>query len=67
MYYFNYPFADEEGAITIATTRPKRCLRMFVLWLIQPMKDTKKHIGKKVINPLMEALIPIIADFTSML
>jgi valyl-tRNA synthetase len=67
--YITYPFADEadkkefgmEG-ITVATTRPETMLADTAVAVNPKDKRYKKMIGKKVILPIMNREIPIIAD-----
>ena len=62
MYYFKYPFVDDEGYLLVATTRPET---MFgdVCVVVNP-KDERyvKYIGKKVYNPANHDILPIIGD-----
>jgi valyl-tRNA synthetase len=60
--YIKLPLADEEGHITIATTRPE-LLPACICVLVHPEdKRYKKFIGKKVKLPLYEREVPILAD-----
>ncbi len=62
MYKIRYPYADGSGFIEIATTRPET---MFgdVAVAVNPEDDRYKElVGKKVILPLTDREIPIIAD-----
>jgi valyl-tRNA synthetase len=62
LWYIQYPLADGSGMITIATTRPETMLGDTAI-AVSP-KDVRYagHVGKMVILPLMNRLIPIIAD-----
>jgi valyl-tRNA synthetase len=66
-WYFNYPIADENGMatdemITIATTRPETMLGDSGI-AVHPDDDRFKHlIGKNVLLPIVDRLIPIVGD-----
>lgn len=67
--YITYPFADEKDkkefgmeGITVATTRPETMLADTAVAVNPNDERYKKMIGKKVILPLMDREIPIIAD-----
>jgi valyl-tRNA synthetase len=62
LYYFQYPLVGGADRLIVATTRPET---MFAdVCLVVNPKDERYHhlIGKSVINPSNEAVIPIIAD-----
>ena len=63
LYDVRYPYADNPGEyITVATTRPET---MFgdVAVAVNPEDERYKHlVGKKLILPLTDRQIPIIAD-----
>jgi valyl-tRNA synthetase len=63
MYYFKYLLADNKAEfLTVATTRPET---MFgdVCLVVNPTDPRYKGlVGKKVINPSNNEIIPIIAD-----
>jgi len=60
--YIKLPLADEEGHITIATTRPE-LLPACICVLVHPEDERyKKFIGKKVKLPLYDREVPILAD-----
>ncbi|NQT60946.1 MAG: valine--tRNA ligase [Bacteroidetes bacterium] len=62
MYKIRYPYADGSGYIEIATTRPETMLGDVAV-AVNPEDDRYKDIvGKKVILPLTDREIPIIAD-----
>ena len=62
LYYLNYPLADGNGHVTIATTRPETMLGDTAV-AVNPNDDRFKHlIGKSVKLPIVERLIPIIGD-----
>ncbi|VAW45118.1 Valyl-tRNA synthetase, partial [hydrothermal vent metagenome] len=67
MWHFNYPVADENGAatdvfLTIATTRPETLLGDAAV-AVNPEDDRFKHlIGKQILLPICNRLIPIVGD-----
>jgi valyl-tRNA synthetase len=62
LYYVNYPLAEGEGFITVATTRPETILGDTAVAVNPDDKRFKHLIGKKVILPAVERVIPILAD-----
>ncbi len=61
-YHIKYPFAEGDGYIEIATTRPETMLGDTAV-AVNPKDETKTHlIGKFVILPLVDKKIPVIAD-----
>ena len=62
LLHINYPLKDEKDYLTIATTRPETMLGDSAL-MVHPDDDRyKKLIGKKVLIPLIDREIPVIAD-----
>ncbi|MFY9431736.1 MAG: valine--tRNA ligase [Thermacetogeniaceae bacterium] len=62
LYYVNYPAADGGDGITVATTRPETMMGDTGV-AVHPDDERYKHlIGKKVILPLMNREIPVVAD-----
>lgn len=62
LWYVRYPLEDGSGDIMIATTRPETMLGDTAI-AVHPEDERYQHlIGKKVRLPLMDRLIPIIAD-----
>ena len=62
LWHINYPLKDEKDYLTIATTRPETMLGDSAL-MVHPDDDRyKKFIGKKVLIPLIDREIPVIAD-----
>ncbi len=61
-YYFNYPFVDSEGAVTIATTRPETMFADQAVMVNPNDERYKSYIGKKVRIPGTDIIIPVIAD-----
>jgi valyl-tRNA synthetase len=62
LYNIQYPFKDEEGGITVATTRPETMLGDTAVAVNPSDERFKKHHGKIVIIPLVEREIPLISD-----
>jgi valyl-tRNA synthetase len=62
LWYIRYPLVGAEGHLIVATTRPETMLGDTAL-AVHPDDDRyKHHIGEKVMLPLMNREIPIIAD-----
>ncbi|OPZ85918.1 MAG: Valine--tRNA ligase [bacterium ADurb.Bin429] len=62
LWHFKYPFADEDGGIIVATTRPETMLGDTAV-AVNPEDPRYSHlVGKTVVLPLMNRPIPIIAD-----
>jgi valyl-tRNA synthetase len=62
MWELRYPYADGSGYITVATTRPETMLGDTAVAVHPDDARYRDKIGKKVILPLMQREIPIIAD-----
>ncbi len=62
--YIRYPFVDGDGkdGITVATTRPETMLGDTAVAVNPNDERYKQYIGKKVLLPIAEREIPIIAD-----
>ncbi len=61
-YYFNYPFVDGNGYVTIATTRPETMFADQAV-MVNPKDDRYKDlIGKMVRIPGTDTIIPVIGD-----
>jgi valyl-tRNA synthetase len=64
LWYIRYPFAGQNSQfIAVATTRPETMLGDAAVAVNPKDKRYKKLVGKKVILPLVNKEIPIIADF----
>ena len=62
LWYFDYPLADEEGAVRIATTRPETIPGDTAV-AVNPKDERYAHlVGKRVKLPTTDREIPIIAD-----
>jgi valyl-tRNA synthetase len=62
LYYLRYPLADGDGFVTVATTRPETYLGDTAVAVNPEDKRFEGLIGKKVVLPVIERIIPIIAD-----
>jgi len=60
--HIKYPFAEREGHIVVATTRPETMLGDTAVAVHPQDERYRGLLGKKVILPLMKREIPIIAD-----
>ncbi len=61
-YHFRYPFEDGSGFVSIATTRPETILADGAV-AVNPDDERYKHlVGKNVVVPVINRIIPIIAD-----
>jgi valyl-tRNA synthetase len=62
LWYIKYPFAEGEGGVIVATTRPETMLGDTAV-AVNPDDDRYKDIvGKEVILPLVNKKIPVIED-----
>lgn len=62
LVYLRYDLEGQEGSVTIATTRPETIMADVAI-CVNPNDERYQHlIGKKVIIPLINRAIPIIAD-----
>ena len=63
LYYFKYMLADESGEfIPVATTRPETILGDTAVAVHPDDERYQKFIGKKVLVPMLNRRIPVIAD-----
>ncbi len=62
LWSIRYPFAEGEGGIVVATTRPETMLGDTAVAVNPNDERYRNLIGKEVILPLMNRRIPIIAD-----
>ncbi len=63
LYYFKYRLADAEGEfIPVATTRPETILGDTAVAVHPEDERYQKYIGRKVLVPIMNREIPVIAD-----
>jgi len=63
MWYFRYPVAEEPGTVlTVGTTRPETMLGDTAV-AVHPEDERHAHlVGKHVRLPIVDRLIPIVAD-----
>ena len=62
LYYIKYQIENQDGFITIATTRPETILGDTAV-CVNPNDERFQHlIGKNVIVPICNRVVPIIAD-----
>jgi valyl-tRNA synthetase len=62
LYYFRYPFVEEDGYMVIATTRPETMFADQALMIHPDDERYQKYIGKNVYIPGTHVIIPIITD-----
>lgn len=62
IWHIKYPVIDSEEFITVATTRPETMLGDTAVAVHPNDERYTPLIGKKVMLPLMERVIPVIAD-----
>lgn len=62
LYYIRYPLLEEKGEIIVATTRPETMLGDTAVAVNPEDERYRNLIGKKVVLPLLNRIIPIIAD-----
>ena len=62
LWEIRYPYQDGKGDIVVATTRPETMLGDTAVAVNPDDKRYKDKIGKKVILPLVNRIIPVIAD-----
>ncbi len=61
-WHIKYPFADGSGEVVIATTRPETLLGDTAVAVHPDDERYKDLVGKKLILPLCDREIPLIAD-----
>ncbi|MBA7504050.1 Valine--tRNA ligase [subsurface metagenome] len=62
LYYIRYPLADKSGFITVATTRPETFFGDTAVAVNPEDARYKDLVGKKVVLPIIDKQIPVIAD-----
>ena len=62
LWHIKYPLLNEKGFIIVATTRPETMLGDSAIAVNPKDKRYKNLIGKKVLLPIQNREIPIIAD-----
>ncbi|MEJ7687644.1 MAG: valine--tRNA ligase [Variovorax sp.] len=62
LWHIAYPLEDGSGSLTVATTRPETMLGDVAV-MVHPEDQRYRHlIGQRVQLPLVDRLIPVIAD-----
>ncbi|MCX7679087.1 MAG: valine--tRNA ligase, partial [Spirochaetes bacterium] len=62
LYYIRYPFKENQGYITVATTRPETMLGDTAVAVNPTDERYNRFVGKMLVLPLVNREIPIIAD-----
>ena len=62
LYQLRYPYADGEGAVTVATTRPETMLGDTAVAVHPDDERYTALVGRRVRLPIMDREIPVIAD-----
>ena len=62
LYYFKYQLRDSDEFIPVATIRPETILGDTAVAVHPDDERYKKYIGRKVIVPILNREIPVIAD-----
>jgi len=62
LYHLKYPMQEDEGSLVVATTRPETMLGDTAVAVNPEDERYQAVIGKKVILPVLEREIPVIAD-----
>ncbi len=62
LWHVRYPFAQDSGYVTVSTTRPETILGDTAV-AVHPDDERYQHIiGQNVVVPLVERIVPVIAD-----
>ncbi len=62
LWHIAYPLEDGSGSLTVATTRPETMLGDVAV-MVHPEDERYRHlIGQRVRLPLVDRLLPVIAD-----
>ncbi len=62
LWHIKYPLADKSGFVVVATTRPETMLGDAAVAVNPKDRRYEKLVGKKVLLPIINREIPIIAD-----
>ena len=62
LWYIKYKLKGSDEYLTVATTRPETMLGDTALAVSPKDPRFKKYVGKKVILPILEREIPVVAD-----
>src|SRR5581483_5162450 len=60
--YAQYPFADGEGGITVATVRPSTMLADVAVAVHPDDERYRDAVGREVVVPIVGRRVPVIAD-----
>ncbi len=62
LWYVRYPFEGASGHLTVATTRPETMLGDTAVAVNPSDERYGSAVGRKVVLPLLERVIPVVAD-----
>ena len=62
MWYLKYPLEDGSGHVTVATTRPETMLGDTAVAINPKDARAEELVGKTIMLPIVDRIIPIIAD-----
>jgi valyl-tRNA synthetase len=62
LWYIRYPFEDGKGHMIVATTRPETMLGDTAVAVNPADNRYREMIGRKVVLPLLNRVIPVIGD-----
>ena len=62
LWYIRYPFEDGKGHVVVATTRPETMLGDTAVAVNPADNRYREVIGRKVVLPLLNRVIPVIGD-----
>ncbi|WP_338973045.1 valine--tRNA ligase [Spiroplasma endosymbiont of Panorpa germanica] len=62
MYHFKYQLENSKDYLEVATTRPETMFADQAVVVNPNDKRYKKYIGKNVVNPVNDQIIPVIGD-----
>jgi valyl-tRNA synthetase len=62
LWTIRYPFEDGGGHLTVATTRPETMLGDTAVAVNPSDERYRAALGRKVVLPLLERVIPVVAD-----
>ncbi|MBU1671732.1 MAG: valine--tRNA ligase [Actinobacteria bacterium] len=62
LWYIRYPFAEGDGLLVVATTRPETMLGDTAVAVAPTDSRHAGEVGRTVILPLLERRIPVISD-----
>ena len=62
LWYIRYPYEDGSGYLSVATTRPETMLGDTAVAVSPADERYRAAVGRRVVLPLLQRVIPIIAD-----